>query len=161
MKVIFLNIDNTFWSGKAFLATGKMPQNLNPENRECFDWISVGLLRRLCQHRDIKIVVQSHLANNHSKEALEKYFNLPILDVIKTEQSVGELTSLKLEIVQPFEQSVGKWIINNQFAGDYLIIDTASKMDFISFIHFIIVDSQEGFLYKNYLQICEYFTIAP
>ncbi len=138
-----------------------MPQNLNPENRECFDWISVGLLRRLCQHRDIKIIAQSHLSNNYTKDDLERYFQLPILDIIKTEQSIGDLTSLKLEVVQPFDQSVAKWILNNQFAGGYLVIDTATKMDFISFVHLIVVDSQEGFLYKNYLQVCEYFAIAP
>lgn len=160
MKTLFINLGNTFCSTKSFLSSGKIPFDLTEENRDCFDWISIGLIRKICKNRDIQIVAFSQFNYANDSQEISKYFDLNIIEFIKPETRISTDSGFSLEVFGSFEKMVGLWIKYNLYQGDYLILDTAKKMEFISFVHFIHIDEQEGFLFKNYQQICEYFSIA-
>lgn len=160
MKILFINLNNTFCSIKSFLASGKHLTKLDEEHKVCFDWISIGLIRKICRNRDIKIVLSINLDRIYTKEEVSEYFDLPIHDIILSEKELKTSTGFSIILVDSFTKDVRDWILSNTFAGEYLIIDTNTQMDYFSYIHFILIDPEEGFLYKDYLSICKSFGLA-
>lgn len=161
MKILFINLNNTFCSIKSFLVSGKTPNGLNEENRDCFDWISIGLIRKICEKRDIKVVIALNLDRTYTNQEVSEYFKIPVLDTISNEKNLQTDTGLSLVLVNSFTKNVRDWIIENNFSGDYLLLDTDNSMDYFLYTHFVILDPQEGFLHKNYMEICKYFSIKP
>jgi hypothetical protein len=79
-KVLFLDIDGVLNSERSCYALGGFPHGFDAKNKLMFDWVAVGLIRRLCADTDTSIVLSSTWRILHSVHDCANGLDLPIFD---------------------------------------------------------------------------------
>lgn len=156
MKIIFLNIESTFYGIKTMLATSGIPQKLNEDNKKFFDWITIGIIRNICKNRDIKIVAYTRFSYDYSLDEIKSYFDLPICKILSSLGAVSTSSGFSLDLSEPFISLVTQWLNQNQEKPikDFVILDYDNEVPFDFYSKSIFIDALEGFKYHDYKKMC-------
>lgn len=79
-KVLFLDIDGVLNSRRSVVACNGYPHGFTKVDLEKFDWIAVGLIRKLCEETDTSICLSSSWRLIHSVHECANGLDLPIFD---------------------------------------------------------------------------------
>jgi hypothetical protein len=141
-KILFLDIDGVLNSRRSCVATGNFPIDLSSKSILHFDWIAINLIKKICKDTKAKIVLSSTWRNICPKEDFIRFFRLPIIDI-----TPRYLSSIRGE-------EISMWLReNNHKVEKYVIIDDSSDILKSQEPFFVKVNEEEGFSYKNYLDV--------
>ena len=139
MKILFLDIDGVINSTRTLLAFDAYPHNFDGSDAELFDWVAVGLIRKLCEKTGAKICLSSSWRLYFSPKECAEALNLPIID------KTGDHSTRGLEI--------------NAWLADHPEVETSAIVDdFDQFLEsqqsrFVKTDEDEGLSYRNYKEL--------
>jgi hypothetical protein len=145
MKILFLDIDGVLNSYRSCFATGNFPHK--PSELEHFDMIAVGLIRKVCEETNTKIVLSSTWRMNKNWVELKDTLNLPIIDRTPVHYS-------SIRDGQRGEE-VREWLTQHPEVKQYAIVDDGNDFLLEQQPYFVKTDFAEGLSYKNYLQLKE------
>lgn len=139
-KVLFLDIDGVLNSHRTAYATGGFPHGFEPEQKAKFDWIAVGLIRKICDQEDVSIVLSSSWRIIHSVHDCANGLDLPIFDRTKS------LAGVRGEEIQ-------EWLSRHPEVDHYAIVDDNSDMLESQRGHFVQTSHEDGLSYSDYLAL--------
>jgi hypothetical protein len=137
-KVLFLDIDGVLNSGRTAAATGGYPYCFDEANKARFDWIAVGLIRKLCEKEDASIVLSSSW--RRGKNAVHECANgldLPIFD------KTLDLPGVRGEEIQD-------WLNRHPEVTHYAIVDDNSDMLESQKEHFVQTSMEDGLSFSDF-----------
>lgn len=141
MNIIFLDIDGVLNSISSAVAFNEINKSKRRDNELELDVVSIGLLRKLCNDTDAKIVVSSTWRIGRDIEDLKEIFMLysweaPIISITRRGESCrGE--------------EIQEWIDFYTNVKNYVIIDDDSDMLESQKDHFVNTNGTEGFRLKD------------
>ena len=145
MRVIFLDIDGVLNSTRTCIATGGYPgEELEAKDLTRFDWIAIGLLRRLCESSGIQIVLSSSWRIIVDIKKLGDAMGLPIID------KTPVLASSR-------GNEIARWLSEHPEVEQWAIIDDDSDMLDSQRSRFVRTDGHEGYSWVNHLELCDIF----
>lgn len=144
MKIIFLDIDGVLNSKRTYYAFKGYPIDLSNESLKRFDWVAIGLIRKLCKLLDAQIVLSSSWRRCFKIEDIALALNLPIID--KTPILFSGTRGKEIEL----------WINKNKDVS-YCIIDDNNDMLDYQKEHFVRTSHENGFLLKDYYKVIKMF----
>lgn len=81
MNVLFLDIDGVLNGYRSLIGLGAYPHAVKEDQRERFDWVAIGMIRRVCEECEVSIVLSSSwrigMDNTHE---IANFLDLPIID---------------------------------------------------------------------------------
>lgn len=140
-KVLFLDIDGVLNSQRTLMATGSYPFCFDEHNKARFDWIAVGLIRKLCEKEDASIVLSSSW--RHGKGSVHQCANgldLPIFD------KTPSLPGVRGEEIQD-------WLNRHPEVTHYAIVDDNSDMLESQAEHFVQTSHQDGLSFSDFVAL--------
>lgn len=148
-RIIFLDIDGVLNSTRTCIATGGYPgEELEDKDLARFDWIAIGLLRRLCESSGIQIVLSSSWRIIVDIKKLGDAMGLPIID------KTPVLASSR-------GNEIARWLSEHPEVGQWAIIDDDSDMLDSQRSRFVRTDGHEGYSWVNHLELCDIFGELP
>ena len=147
MNILFLDIDGVLNGYRSLIGLGAYPHAVKEDQSERFDWVAVGMIRRVCKECDVSIVLSSSwrigMANTHE---IAKFLDLPIID--KTPYMDKPYSCRGEEIKQ--------WLSENPVDA-YAIIDDDSDMLAIQVPYFVKTEHKNGMQIDHYLKLRRIF----
>lgn len=144
-RIIFLDIDGVLNSTRTCIATGGYPgEELEAKDLTRFDWIAIGLLRRLCESSGIQIVLSSSWRIIVDIKKLGDALGLPIID------KTPVLASSR-------GNEIARWLNEHPEVEQWAIIDDDSDMLDSQRSRFVRTDGHEGYSWVNHLELCDIF----
>lgn len=144
-RIIFLDIDGVLNSTRTCIATGGYPgEELEAKDLTRFDWIAIGLLRRLCESSGIQIVLSSSWRIIVDIKKLGDAMGLPIID------KTPVLASSR-------GNEIARWLSEHPDVEQWAIIDDDSDMLDSQRSRFVRTDGHEGYSWVNHLELCDIF----
>lgn len=155
-KLIFLDIDGVLNSTRSFISSnrgipdGRWEEEYWLREQLTLDPISVGLINRIIEETSAKIVVSS----SHRKFfRAGGYLHLNDLkEYIQGLGVVGEVISATPVIHNAPRGSEIKEFLRSTSAANYVIIDDSSDMLEEQLNNFVHTDSNNGFLFEDYIK---------
>ena len=145
VRIIFLDIDGVLNSTRTCIATGGYPgEELEAKDLTRFDWIAIGLLRRLCESSGIQIVLSSSWRIIVDIKKLGDAMGLPIID------KTPVLASSR-------GNEIARWLSEHPEVEQWAIIDDDSDMLDSQRSRFVRTDGHEGYSWVNHLELCDIF----
>ena len=149
MRVIFLDIDGVLNSTRTCIATGGYPgEELADKDLARFDWIVIGLIRRLCESSGIQIVLSSSWRILVDIKKLADALGLPIIDKTPV-------------LAASRGHEIAKWLAERPEVEQWAIIDDDSDMLDGQRSRFVRTDGHEGYSWLNHLELCDIFGEPP
>lgn len=139
-KVLFLDIDGVLNSERSCYALGGFPHAFDAKNKAMFDWVAVGLIRRLCEDADTSIVLSSTWRILHSIHECANGLDLPIFD--KTPGGGGNRG-----------KQIQEWLDAHPEVTHYAIVDDDGDMLESQRSRFVQTDFRVGLSLDNYGQL--------
>ena len=135
--ILFLDIDGVLNSLGSVLALGDPSHHLDP--------VSVGLMARLCQETDAKIVVSSTWRIGRTVEMLKNE-----LDKLGAHKVADRIIDRTKDFRAIRGKQIAQWIEDNAFEGRYVIVDDDSDMLPEQKPYFVHTSWEDGFKAKHY-----------
>lgn len=139
MKVLFLDIDGVLNSTRSAIAFDGYSSF---HNFDKFDDVAVGLIRKICEETNTKIILSSTWRLSKDWKKLKNLLNLPIID-----RTPRKLSSIRGE-------EISMWL-NNFYVDKYVIVDDDSDMLKDQLPYFVQTNSNNGLSYENYEKLME------
>ena len=146
MRVLFLDIDGVLDSVRSAVALDKYPHNLSRRSLKKFDWVAIGLVRKLCAECNVEIVLSSVWRHGFSCEDMSKALQLPIK--YKTGTTRAGVRGVEIQ----------EWLNSHPEVENYAIVDDDSDMLGTQKPHFVQTSFEDGLSYNNYLQLKKIFS---
>lgn len=146
MKVLFLDIDGVLNSTRSCIAFHGYPFGLGAESLEMFDPIAVNMIRGLCAHAGVSVVVSSAWRITHHWDDIGKSLDLPTIDA--TPQLMG-----------PRGNEIQAWLDAHPDVTQYAIVDDDADMLNSQLPRFVKTDINEGLSFSNFQHLCELFGV--
>jgi hypothetical protein len=143
VKVLFLDIDGVLNSLRSALVHKGFPFNFK-DHRDRFDWIAVGLIRRVCIESGAQIVLSSTWRTQYTYDEVARELDLPI---------VGATPKLN----GPRGLEINAWLSEHSEVESYVIVDDNADMLPEQGGRFVQTDMNEGLSFGNYAQIMRLF----
>ncbi|WP_343743353.1 HAD domain-containing protein [Herbaspirillum huttiense] len=147
MNVLFLDIDGVLNGYRSLIGLGAYPHAVKEDQRERFDWVAVGMIRRVCEECDVSIVLSSSwrigMDNTHE---IANFLDLPIID--KTPYHNDRNSCRGYEIAD--------WLMCNLHER-YAIIDDDSDMLPDQKPYFVQTEHKNGMQVEHYLKLRRIF----
>lgn len=140
MKVLFMDIDGVLNSERTVYASKRFPKSF--KHTDAFDWVAVGMLRRLCADYDVKIVLSSTWRAYYSAGEVADGLNLPVVSQ----------TPL---LYEPRGVEIQKWLEDHPEVTKYAIVDDNGDMLTEQLPFFVQTDMRMGLSYDNLRQLRE------
>lgn len=149
MNILFLDIDGVLNSTRSCVAFKGYPLNFSAEHLGRFDWVAIGLVRKLCEETGAQIVLSSAWRQNFRAEVVGRELNLPIIDVTPW--------SSEPETVRGHE--IKAWLDQHPEVNQYAIVDDNSDMlpEQIAGGHFVQTNFEDGLTWTNYKALVDVF----
>jgi hypothetical protein len=136
-KVLFLDIDGVLNSHRTAYATKGFPHGFDDAQKQKFDWIAVGLIRRLCEETNTSIVLSSSWRIIHTVHECANGLDLPIFD------ATPRLCGIRGDEIQ-------EWLNRHPEVEQYAIVDDDSDMLESQKDHFVQTSHADGLSYAGY-----------
>lgn len=148
-KILFLDIDGVLNSTRSVTAFGNYPHPHDIEvSQSRFDWVAVGLIRKLCQETGANIVLSSTWRKGGNRQKLAKILDLPI---------VGE-TPEKIGGHRGYE--IAEWLKSHS-PKKFAIVDDDTDMLESQLPFFVNTSHEEGLLYSDFKKLRDLLSIKP
>lgn len=147
-KILFLDIDGVLNSRRSSFALGGVPRAglpLNEDNMKLFDWIAVGMIRRLCEEEGVSIVLSSSWRICQKCVPLGWALELPIVDEI--DRNLGSRG-----------EQIQRWLNLHPEVEYYAIVDDSSDMLESQGPHFVQTTYDDGLLYVHFRKLRDILT---
>ncbi|HSG31419.1 MAG TPA: HAD domain-containing protein [Thermodesulfobacteriota bacterium] len=142
INILFLDIDGVLNSERSCIAFNAYPWDLSKESLKQFDWVAIGLIRRICKETNTKIVLSSTWRLSINYKDIAKAFDLPIIDKTphRFSSNRGEEIALWLRDHKPTKYN-------------YVIVDDASDIIDYQLPRFVKVNPITGLSLNDYYKI--------
>lgn len=140
MKILFLDVDGVLNSRRTATAFNEFPWDVNPDDLRLFDNVAIGLVKKICNETDSKIILSSTWRHQEGMfEKMAKVLELPIIG--RTPIKIGGNRG----------QEIQMWLDDHRGTVDkYAIVDDDSDM-LGSQTHFFVQTCQRnGILLEHY-----------
>ncbi|MDR6389209.1 HAD domain-containing protein [Paraburkholderia phenoliruptrix] len=149
-KVLFLDIDGVLNSRRTVTATGTFPHGFEDKQKPHFDWVAVGMIRKLCEVTGASIVLSSSWRIIHSVDDCANGLDLPIFDRTPSLNWSGRVRG----------DEIAEWLKVHPEVARYAIVDDDSDMLEAQKPYFVQTDFQEGLRYQDYDSLAEILGVA-
>lgn len=139
-KVLFLDIDGVLNSRRSLLAFDAYPQVLSKDALTKFDWVAIGLIRKLCEETDCSIVLSSDWRLTQKVIDVANAFDLPICGATGI---IGD--SRGAEIAQ--------WLAEHPDVTHYAIVDDQGGMLPEQLPYFVRTAELNGLLAEDWAEL--------
>jgi hypothetical protein len=139
-KVLFLDIDGVLNSRRSVVACGGYPHSFEGKDRDRFDWIAVGLIRKLCEETDTSICLSSSWRVLHSVHDCANGLDLPIFD--RTPSLHGNRGV-----------EINAWLSGHPEVTTYAIVDDDSDMLPDQAPYFVRTDEKNGLSIQDFANL--------
>ncbi|WP_257835250.1 HAD domain-containing protein [Burkholderia glumae] len=136
-KILFLDIDGVLNSYRTVYATGGFPHGFDDSEKTRFDWVAVGMIRKICENEDVSIVLSSSWRIIHSVHVCANGLDLPIFD--KTKSLPGNRGT-----------EIQEWLDRHPDVEQWAIVDDDSDMLESQRDHFVQTNHEDGLSYADY-----------
>jgi hypothetical protein len=140
MKVLFLDIDGVLNSQRTVVACKGFPHSFDGHDRDKFDWIAVGLIRKLCDETGASICLSSSWRIIHSVHECANALDLPIFD--RTPSLNG-----------PRGMEINAWLSEHPEVTTYAIVDDLSDMLPDQLPNFVQTSEKNGLSIENWADL--------
>lgn len=146
MKIIFMDIDGVLNSSRSCVAFGGYPHEVSGYHKDMFDQVAIGLLRGLCEHGNISIVVSSAWRLTHHWDLIGRSLELPTMD--RTPSLCGCRGD-----------EIKAWLDAHPEVERYAIIDDDPDMLPEQIPFFVKTDGRNGLMWDDFEKLCGIFGV--
>lgn len=140
MKALFLDIDGVLNSRRTEVAFGGYPHDFSEHDMARFDWVAVGLIRKLCRETGAQIVLSSTWRLHFTVAEVAAGLDLPIVDA--TPDSPAGYDGRGHEIAA--------WLADHPEVTHYAIVDDLAVMRREQAAHFVQTNDECGLTLDDY-----------
>jgi hypothetical protein len=148
MKVLFLDIDGVLNSTRTLVAFNGYPQELYESHLAMFDQVALGMVRGLCRHGEVKVVISSAWRKDFTFEQIGERLDLPTIG-----QTPMLLGCRGLEI--------NAWLSQHPEVTQYAIVDDNPDMLPDQSVRFVQTSGEEGLTWRDFSKLCGLFDVNP
>lgn len=141
-KVIFLDIDGVLNSFRSVYAHNGYPLDFSPKDLKKFDWVAVGLVKKIAEISGADIVLSSSWRKFFTTKEIEDGLGIKIVG--KTPDFWGSFRG----------DEIKAWLKANPDYTCYCIIDDDSDMLPEQASYFVHTSGYEGFTFKDAVRAC-------
>lgn len=146
MKALFLDIDGVLNSSRSCVANRGYPMELDGYHRAMFDEVAIGLVRGLCKHAGISIVVSSAWRKTHHWKEIGAALMLPTVDATPS-------------LLGCRGNEIATWLHGHPEVTQYAILDDDDDMLPEQRPFFVKTDGDEGLSFANFRKLCALFNV--
>lgn len=147
-NVIFLDVDGVLNSSRTRVAFAGVGNAVNTKNWHKFDDVTVRMIRAVSKKANAPIVLSSVWRILADIPQFASFYNLNVIDRTKA------MNGFRGEEIQ-------EWLSRHPYVKNYAIIDDSNDIFEEQLSHFVQTNGDEGFSYKNFLQLCHVFELEP
>ncbi|WP_036054370.1 HAD domain-containing protein [Burkholderia gladioli] len=136
-KILFLDIDGVLNSHRTVYAADGFPHGFEGADKHRFDWVAVGLIRKICEQEEVSIVLSSSWRIIHTVHTCANGLDLPIFD--RTESLAGNRGT-----------EIQEWLDRHPDVEQWAIVDDNSDMLESQRDHFVQTNHEDGLSYADY-----------
>jgi hypothetical protein len=139
-RVLFMDIDGVLNSQRTVEATGSYPHSLETSQLGLFDWIAIGMLRKLCEQEEVGIVLSSSWRHGQKPGDFVKAFDLPVF-------------AFTPDLMDCRGIEIQQWLDNHPEVEHWAIVDDNSDMLVSQAVHFVQTYENDGLTYENVVML--------
>lgn len=145
-NVIFLDVDGVLNSSRTRVAFNGVGNAGDTKNWHKVDDVTVRMIRTVSRKANAPIVLSSVWRKLVDIQQFSAYYDLNVIDRTKA------INGFRGEEIQ-------EWLSRHLHVKNYAIIDDSNDMFENQMNHFVQTNGDEGFSYKNFLQLCKIFKL--
>lgn len=145
-NVIFLDVDGVLNCSRTRVAFAGVGNAGNTKNWHKFDDVTVRMIRAVSRKANAPIVLSSVWRILADIPQFAAFYDLNVIDRTKA------INGFRGEEIQ-------EWLNRHPHVKNYAIIDDSNDMFENQMTHFVQTNGDEGFSYKNFLQLCKIFKL--
>lgn len=147
-KVLFLDIDGVLNCERTRIAFDGIPHLITREHVAMLDQVAIGMIRALCEHANIGVVISSSWRSTTGWQCLGRALRLPTVD------QTPRLAGCRGD-------EIARWLAEHPEVDTYAILDDSSDMLDGQLSRFVRTCGFEGMTWANFKQLCAIFSVDP